>query len=254
MAPPPPAPLSATALSTLRACPAQYAHRHLRDAASPTAALVFGRALHAALAALFRLAPERRHERTAHGLLRDAWRREPRSGAFASRDQEGAYGRLALQCLSRYLSTADAAVRPIGVERWVGATLPGGRRICGRVDRLDAAGDALEVVDYKSGAARGNVADDLAAQVYAVAAQATFDRPVSAVRYVYLAEGTERIWTPTAGDLDDVLERLNQMSALADTGARFDAHPGWACRRCPAAEQCPAPFVNGVGSGVVAAA
>ena len=93
---------------------------------------------------------------------------------------------------------------PLLVEDWIEARLPNGRLVCGRTDRVDrSVGDrpGIEVIDYKTGRCwidDEGVAGLISARLYALAATRTLHEPVVKIRFVYVTEGVERTWNPTA--------------------------------------------------------
>jgi RecB family exonuclease len=192
--PPHPNSFSPTAIGLYEQCPRSYAHAYLFKTEvedPPSAHLIFGNALHAALAFLFRLPPEDRSAEMAHRALRHFWlRQEGRDRAFLTKDEEATWGQAALAALSRFCSerAEELAIKPLAVEEWVRATVDFGHSVAGKVDRVErlktySAGEGqmisgLRVTDYKSGKPRivdpDDLARDRAAQIYALATWQTF--------------------------------------------------------------------------------
>jgi putative RecB family exonuclease len=241
--------LSPTALQTFSECPKRYRYAYIERpevAELPSPNLLFGNCLHTALAWLYRLAPEKRSVEVAHHLLRVAWSRaDDRDLAFTAEGEEISWGERALEALDWYCTNYDLSVRPEALEEWVQAHLPNEERIGGLVDRLDARPDSvggLEVIDYKSGKCRledEDLARDWGAQLYAVAATRAFKRPVTRVRFIYLAERLERRWEIELEDFEATVERLVAATTNVRAETEFPALPSWHCRWCRYRRLCP---------------
>ena len=244
-----PSAFSPTAMKCFAECPKHFEYAYILKPEVvdlPTPALVLGNAVHDALAFLHRLPPAERDIETAHWVLRDRWARiEKRDVAFVSTYEEAAWGQRALEILERYSETSDFGVKPLAVEEWVRCRLSNGEALSGRLDRLDlsADGQSAEVVDYKSGKcriAKSKLRDDLGAQVYAIAAAKTFNRPISRVRFLFLAEEDgERVWEPEPEELAAIEQGLGARIAEIRAETTYRATPGRHCRWCPYMEICP---------------
>lgn len=184
----------------------------LREPATPQQ--VLGNAVHATLAWLYRQPVDDRSVEAAQGALGFYWALEARCCEWASKDQIQAWRVEARRMLAGYLTPHRLAIDPIAVECQLRCVLPTGATISGRADRIDEAGSGIEVVDYKTG--RCNLSwyklRELASvQVYVVAAQQMFDRPVVAVSFHYLRENKVIRWEVQPGEveyLEAVLDNL----------------------------------------------
>jgi hypothetical protein len=115
----------------------------------------------------------------------------------------------------------DPHDEPLGVERTV-ATRTDRIAVSGRIDRLDARGPELVVVDYKTGRhvltsddARGS----LALAIYAVAASRVLRRPCRRVELHHLPSGEVAVWEHT----DESLARhLRRAEGIAEEAAAAD--------------------------------
>lgn len=255
-----PAAFSPTALRTFAECRRQYAFAYLEkpevdEPASPH--LVLGNAVHQALAFIFRLPLGQRADAeanvaVAHRALRHYWvRQEGRDEAFLSPADEATWGQSGLEFLTGYCqdwAEELATLEPLAVEDWVRAQLPGGPAIVGKVDRVDLIdganpGAGIRVVDYKTGRCRIKSGDELAgdvgAQLYAVAASYTYKRVVREVRFHWLKEGGEVTWQLGEGDLAQaesvIARRTGELQAASD----FPAEPSAICRYCSYRRLCP---------------
>jgi putative RecB family exonuclease len=246
-----PASFSPTALESYLGCPKQYEYSYIvkpKIKEAPSAHLVFGNACHQALAHIYRLPIEDRTEAVAHQALRHYWAGiSDRHEAFLDEDEERAWGRRALEAMSDYCERYDLGIRPLAIEDWVRARLPNGRMIVGKADRVDRARGldrGIEVVDYKTGKCRiedDEVRELLPARLYALAATRTFHQPVVRIRFIFIAEGVERSWSPENEDLAAIEDELVELTDRVSETDVFVARPDpWRCRWCRFASICPA--------------
>lgn len=226
-------------------CPREFALDYLTDAEDPrlpTPQLVLGNTVHAALAGYMRAPTSERSEELAHTLLRHYWSCAPRAQAFIHDEEEAAWGRQALALLSRFVAGPDATATPFALEEWVRAQLPNGRRVCGRVDRVDRAAEGLVVIDYKTGRRPEDfvLKDEVAARLYALAAFRTFHQPVAAVRFRWLGAGIEDCWYPDSEDTAPLEDELAELTERLCSDRVMLPQSGPWCRRCPFRDRCPA--------------
>jgi putative RecB family exonuclease len=261
MTPPPPrhpASLSPTALRAWDTCPRQYRFAYLERPEvedPPSAHLIFGNALHKALAFLFRLPPAKRNVEVAHQALRHFWAREDgRCGAFLTETEEADWGLEALEALSLFCRERadELEVRPGAIEEWVRTSLPNGFAVGGKVDRAEkvttlSAGEeitGLRITDYKTGKCHVDsgeeLAEDRGAQVYALAASRAFRIPVIEVRFLFLRENRAVTWAVESDDLIEVEQRLAAQVEEIRAEREFVARPEFHCRWCRYRPLCPA--------------
>ncbi|HEU0089784.1 MAG TPA: PD-(D/E)XK nuclease family protein [Pseudonocardiaceae bacterium] len=207
-----------------------------------------GAVVHAALRALFDLAPARRRPPAASALVATHWSGE----GFADDTQAAEYRRRAQDWVARYVEDLDPDIEPVGVERWVSA--PTQRIVAeGRVDRIDERDGELVVVDYKTGR-HGLTVDDArgspALALYAVAARRTLRRQCSRVELHHLPTGTISGWAHTEQSLSRHLARIEEAAeeiALAtdtlvaggDPDLLFPPSASPACSWCDFRRHCP---------------
>ncbi|MFN2497014.1 MAG: RecB family exonuclease [Pseudonocardiaceae bacterium] len=207
-----------------------------------------GAVVHAALRALFDLAPVRRRPATASTLVATHWSAE----GFADEAQAAQYRRRAQDWVARYVEELDPDLDPVGVERWVSAPT---RRIVaeGRVDRIDERDGELVVVDYKTGR-RGLTVDDArgsqALALYALATRRTLRRECRRVELHHLPTGTIAGWEHTEQSLgrhvqraeeaaDEIALATDTLVAGGDPELLFPPSPGRACSWCDFRRHCP---------------
>jgi RecB family exonuclease len=236
-------------------CPRRYRMTYLDRPAPqkgpPWAHNSLGASVHNALAAWWRLP---RHERTAEmagtlllrGWLTDGFRDAEQSRRWRERGRE---------MVERYVAELDPADEPLGVERTV-ATRTDRIAMSGRIDRLDARGPELVVVDYKTGR-RALTSDDargsLALALYALAASRVLRRPCRTVELHHLPTGQVAVWEHTDESLRRHLARAEQIAAEAARADEqykaelppdridevFPPRPGSLCSWCDYVRHCP---------------
>ncbi|WP_261986934.1 RecB family exonuclease, partial [Actinomadura sp. HBU206391] len=248
-------PCTPSRLNSWLDCPRRYRMTYLDRPAPqkgpPWAHNSLGASVHNALAAWWRLPL---HERTAEmagtlvlrGWLTDGFRDDEQSQRWRDRGRE---------MVERYVADLDPADEPLGVERTV-ATRTDRIAMSGRIDRLDARGDELVVVDYKTGR-RVLTSDDarssLALALYALAASRVLRRPCHTVELHHMPTGQVAVWKHTDESLRRHLARAEQIAAeaaQADEAFKaglppdrvdevFPARPGPLCGWCDYARHCP---------------
>ena len=252
---PPPRLFSCTPskLTSYEDCPRRFRYSYIDRPAPPKgppwAHNSLGASVHTALRNWYGLPSPRRLPTAAPTLLHATWVAE----GYRDEVQERAAFRRALGWLEPYLTGLDPDVDPVGVERVVGArtqTLA----LSGRVDRIDAAGDALVIVDYKTGRT-GLGPDDArgsrALALYAYAAERTFRRSCRRVELHHLPSGTVAAHEHTDESLarhvrrsaetaQDVVDAQRAVAEGADPDAAFPAAPGPVCAWCDYRRVCPA--------------
>jgi RecB family exonuclease len=236
--------LSASAIDRYRRCARRFWYQdvlRLRVEQEPSPVLAQGNAIHHALERFFGLPLESRSAANLHVALRAVWHLHRRK-AFASREEEAYYGRDALELLSGFAASYDLRVQPLAREQRVRFRFTGGLQLVGKIDRVDEASDeeSIEVVDFKTGRQLLESRDlpaEPATQVYVLAAEALFKRPVSKVRLIYL-RGHEVSWIPEREDVDELRERLLSVCAEITGANKFPALPGAHCDWCPYQLRC----------------
>ena len=237
---------SPSALTRFRVCNRQFQLIDLERVGSPeqpNPLFAQGNAIHAALEHFFGLLPEQRTPavETLQRALRGNWRRNWDSEALPDRNLEIEFGKKGLRLLAGFVDHFDTTVEPLARERWVKVALPNGVELFGRVDRIDPFEDGLSVVDYKSGRRnldQDDLRDEPAAQIYLLATQAIFRRPVYRVRFYYLESRDEISWWPEQEDIPALIEKLTNLTDTIRAATDFPSAPGDQCLWCPAARHC----------------
>jgi RecB family exonuclease len=236
-------------------CPRRYRFAYLDRPTPPKgppwAHNSLGAAVHAALAAWWRLPLRGRTASAAGRLLVQGWLDE----GFRDDAQSRRHRDRAREMVERYVADVDPADAPVAVERVV-ALRTEHAVLWGRVDRIDDRADGLAVVDYKTG--RRPLTDDdartsLALAVYAAAAARTLRRVCRRVELHHLPSGDVLAWEHSEASLAEHVRRADALAAEvaradADFSAglhptqadeRFPARPGPACGWCDFNRVCP---------------
>jgi DNA helicase II / ATP-dependent DNA helicase PcrA len=238
--------LSFTQIDDYLTCPLKYHLRHVvRVPTPPHHALVFGNALHQAVAVanLARMRGQAIEDDTAQDTLRAHWNNE----GFLSAEHEEARFAAGERALRRFIERShgepDTAI--LAVEQPFSVHI-GPDRVRGRYDAVRDVGGEVVITDYKSGdvrdpvRARERARDALQLHIYALAWEAEHGTPPDAVELHFLEGDVVGRVTPT----EKQLERARRKVASAAEGIRaaeFDATPGYpACEWCPYRRICPA--------------
>ncbi|MEU9843170.1 PD-(D/E)XK nuclease family protein [Actinomadura sp. NPDC048032] len=218
-------------MNTWLDCPRRYRmtylDRPMPPKGPPWAHNSVGASVHNALAGWWRLPVHERSPEAAGRLLLRGWLTD----GFRDEAQSAQWRERAREMTERYVAGLDPSDEPLGVERTV-ATRTDRIAVSGRIDRLDARGSELVVVDYKTGRhvltaddARGS----LALAIYAVAASRVLRRPCRRVELHHLPSGEVAVWEHTDESLARHIRRAEQIAAEA--AAADDAYRAGAGKR-----------------------
>ena len=240
-------------LTTFTDCPRRYRLAYLDRPAPgkgpPWAHNSVGAAVHTALKQWWDLPRRRRTVLAAGSLLDGTWAED----GFRDPAQSAAWRQRARTWVETYVAALDPAGAPIGVERHV-ATRTERLALSGRVDRIDARGDELVVVDYKTGRYRPGEVDargSVALAIYALAAARTLRRPCHRVELHHLPTGAVVSWRHTEESLgrhldraeraaEDIVAATDTLAAGAEPDQVFPPRTGQHCGWCDFRAHCPA--------------
>ncbi|HMA47990.1 MAG TPA: PD-(D/E)XK nuclease family protein [Frankiaceae bacterium] len=245
--------LSPSRAADFMTCPLRYRFRVVdRLPEPPSPAATRGTVVHAVLERLFDLPPARRTPPAAAALVEPEWaravEREPAlSGMFADGSELRAWLASARELLEGYFALEDPSrLRPAARELYVEHVLDSGLRLRGYLDRLDAAGDALRVVDYKTGRSPGAAFEaDAMFQMkfYGLLLWRTRRVVPRELRLYYLGD---RAWLRYVPDEADLLATERKLRALWGAIERayhtgdWRARPSRLCDWCDHQTRCPA--------------
>jgi RecB family exonuclease len=225
-----------------------YLDRPRPPAGGPWAHNTLGAAVHAALAAWWRLPERQRTVARAGALLDGGWNHD----GFRDDEQSATWRERARTMVERYVEDLDPTDEPLGVERTVG-TRTTRLALSGRLDRLDDRDGELVVVDYKTGR-RPLTTDDargsMALALYAVAAGSTLRRPCHRVELHHIQTGEVLAWEHTDDTLARQVRRAEDIAddataahaEFAESGTdalAFQPVPGAQCGWCDLRAHCP---------------
>ena len=237
--------LSFSQIDDYLACPLKFLLRHqVRVPTPPHHALVFGNALHQAVALgnSRRLRGQTVEPDALEAALEAHWRNE----GFLSQEHETARFDAGIGALRRFAAEAAAADdRILAVEQPFSVRI-GRDRVRGRYDLVRQIEAGVVITDYKSGdmrdatRARQRARSSLQLQLYTLAWETEHGERPDAVELHFLESGVVGRVTPTERQLDGARAKV----AKAADGIRagdFEATPGYpACDWCPYRRICPA--------------
>jgi DNA helicase-2/ATP-dependent DNA helicase PcrA len=231
---------SPSRLRLYETCPAKYRYHHVLGI--PTKSKTFfelGTLVHGVIEKVSRriIDGEDVSEAEALSLLDNAWR----SSVYESQEQERQDREAAEDMVRRFLvHQATREGRMVGVEQWIDLELEG-RRVRGKIDRVDDLGDRLEVIDYKSSKrpdSRPKLKRDFQMVLYWEGAEAIYGKPVSRVGHWYLRSDEERMVEISREEREEVLERARYIVRAVEAG-EYTAKPDFnECRWCDYADLC----------------
>lgn len=230
-------------------CPRRYRYSYVDRPAPrkgpPWAHNSLGASVHTALRNWYDLPPATRGPHALPELLKATWVRQ----GYRDVEQERTVWRRALAWLETYVH--DLPPEPLGVERVVAARTDV-IAFHGRADRIDARGDEVAIVDYKTGRYQPEETDargSMALALYAFAAQRVFRRPCRRVELHHLPSGTVAAAALSQASIDRQVRRAEQVAgdireaeqalvAGTDADEAFPAAPGPMCGWCDFRQVC----------------
>jgi putative RecB family exonuclease len=257
--------LSPSRASDFLTCGLLYRFRAIdRLPERPGLAAFRGTLVHEVLDRLFELPAEQRGEQAAMGILPaaldDLLAAQP-DAAFAvvpdapwpaqqppeiPADARELLLEQACALLGTYYTMEDPRrIEPTHREQLVEAELPDGPLLRGYVDRMDAPGGQMRVVDYKTGKAPGENWEQQAMfqlRFYALVVQRATGTVPERLQLLYLGSGEVLTYHPDAEDLRRLEQKLRAMwTAITRAAERGDWRPRRSakCQWCAHQELCP---------------
>ena len=211
--------LSPSRAGDFMTCPLLFRFRTIdRLPQRPSSAATRGTVVHSVLERLFELDSAERTPEKARDLLRPEWdalvAAEPEVATLFTDEAElSTWLTSAEELLTGYFSLEDPRrVLVAEREQLVEVVLPGGLRLRGIVDRLDAAPDgALRIVDYKTGRSPGEAFEGKALfqmKFYALVLWRTRGQIPSLLQLMYLGDREILRYSPDEADLLAVERKL----------------------------------------------
>lgn len=253
---PVPLQFSFTQLAAFKTCPLQYKFAHvLKIPIMGKWTFSFGKTMHNTLQRFFTLWLERAAAQQGNLFGGDApsqmkvpVSREELFEAYdacwqdewfehdAQREEYRQQGRESLKAF--YASLAQAPPRPLFVEQAFTLKL-GDVVLKGRIDRIDRFDDGVEIIDYKTGTPKAELAKEDKEQLllYQLAARDVLGLVPKKLTYHYLTDNSRASFLGTDDQLLDLQESI--VARASDIRASvFDPTPGFHCRFCDFADIC----------------
>ncbi len=176
-------------------------------------------------------------EDEALALLEDAWKSSVWDSAEMERQDREVAEKMVHDFLVRQ-GGKDASI--VGIEQWIDLELEG-RRVSGKIDRVDDHGDYLEVTDYKTSKSkdsRPKLRSDFQMVLYWEGAENAFEKPVRQVGHWYLRHDEELMVEISTEEREAVLDRARGIIRSVEA-REFGATPDYqTCRFCDYADLC----------------
>ena len=233
--------VSYTEIDDYRRCPLRYRYAHvLRIPVLPTPPMVYGSALHRAVADFLRR--KREGEQPTLAQLEATFRSSWVGGGFISPDHESERFEAGLAALRRFFADEQGKPAPDLVEQRFSFML-GNDRVVGQWDRVDRTAAGVEVADYKSSVLDGEedtpqrrAARNMQLPVYALAYQKTFGELPAKTALIFLESGQRGEVTPTP-DAMGAIAAVVSSTAAKIRARQFAADPerpeARTCSQCP---------------------
>ena len=233
--------VSYTEVDDYRRCPLRYRFAHvLRIPVLPTPPMVYGNALHRAVADF--LTRKRNGEHPTLAQLEATFRSSWVGGGFISPDHESDRFEAGLAALRRFFADEQGTPAPDLVEQRFSFMI-GNDRVVGQWDRVDKTDAGAVVTDYKSSLLDGaedtpqrRAAQNLQLPVYALAYQKTFGELPAKTALHFLETGQRGEIVPTADALGAISAMLTATAAKI-RARQFPAEPerpeARTCGQCP---------------------
>ena len=128
----------------------------------------------------------------------------------------------------------------VGIEKWLDIDIEG-RTIRGKVDRIDDAGDYIEVIDYKTSkqkTSRPELKKDFQMALYWLGVESMYEKPIGRVGHWYLRMDKEWMVELTDEEIQTVKKRAIEIIEKIEA-KEFTAIPGYqTCRYCDYNDLC----------------
>lgn len=259
-------PLSYSQLKAYQTCPKQYEYAFVEKIERPLSpAETFGVSVHSVLKRWGEL-EMRNTKETSDGrltlftndhhhetktelsevtLLR-LWRECFVGAGYASRTEEDAALRRGEEALKKFYAWWRTKERTVlAVEKGFKLPIPGKAQVLsGRFDRVEADGEGLVVIDYKTGSPidQDRLDADVQLSIYALAAADIWKKPVTSLVLLSVQDEacTPQVTTRNPSQLRDAIRMIEMLEEGIESGD-FRPTPSLSkCKRCPYREICPA--------------
>ncbi|PYX38141.1 MAG: hypothetical protein DMG75_04780 [Acidobacteria bacterium] len=159
------------------------------------------------------------------------------------RYQHDLYEQQGLEQLRQFIVVTRQAAKAevLSTEQWFSIRI-GGATVNGRIDRIDcAAGEAVTIVDYKTGKPRSQEDADASLQlsIYALAAFQNWGYKADRLVFYNLEDNSSVSTTRSEIQLQETKAKVEEVARKIATG-KFPAKPDYYCSTCPYRNLCPA--------------
>ena len=223
--------LSPSAIESYSYCPLRFKlERDWNLPEEPGAAMQFGSAIHTALMGYF--------DAQRKGKMLDAETVVPSfldefSKAKIDEDlQRQLFEQKGRRQLTAFLNSA--AAKPHGrvamIEQRIELNV-GGAKVTGRIDRVDEDDEGLTIIDYKTGRPKNQEHADKSLQLSIYAIGLNTGKPVKALIFENLEDGSTVIATRDSRQLAKAQEQVSEAAGNIKAG-KFDPKTGFHCNWC----------------------
>jgi len=239
---PEPLQLSSSAIDCYDRCPMRYMFQYVWSVrGGPHAMATFGNIMHRTIKEFVHEVSKRR--KISFEDVLTIYNREWSGAGYIDRYHEEEYrkaGRDQLEAFHRTYSAAPADV--IYQEKNFELALEDDVVVTGRMDQVNRIdGNAVEIIDYKTGKAKDAkaAASDLQLGIYALAAQEVLDLDPTRLVFYNLATNEAVAATRDAKALKETKECIAEVADLI-RAKEFTPKPGFGCNFCDYRPLCPA--------------
>jgi RecB family exonuclease len=196
-----------------------------------------GENVHVTLKDFFeKLNPEKRTLEKLNDILRKVWRKN-RLG-FKNREEERKFGLLALRMLNNFCQRDDIKKIPLELEKMYKLPIDKEIILQGKIDRIDADGDKLQIIDYKTGS-EPEEENLLQLIVYSIIASQKLGKEISKASYLYLKSGREKSIKPSEKDLQNGILEIKGIADMIKKEEEFEPNINRFCSWCEYLSICP---------------
>lgn len=230
-------------IDTFLTCPLKFKYRYLlRLPGTPSHALAFGETVHKTLHDFHRQKMQGR-EMEAEVFL-NLYRRYFIETGYESAEHKKARFEAGLAAMKRYYREQGKLFgEPVYLEQQFQLKLGGGKKLTGKIDRIDRFEDGYLLVDYKTGQEKSQRQAEKDGQltIYALAAKEALGISLASLNLHFVETGTTLSTERTEKQLKAAREKLEgQIELMAKSD--YPAKPGYPypCKFCEYRFICPA--------------
>jgi len=237
-------------------CPQHYCFEYIDLRTAPNKRYIkkkrpeleLGNFVHDALTLFFKKPVCERNWQTIKEILKNLWGGPlGEKFGFQSLDQERVYYREALDMLKRFTDSEDLdpgifqlPKSPPGnsFDDYIKITFAQDLMLGGKIDRIDyTPGEALEIIDYKTGKEKDN---NLQLLAYIFITEGIFKKPVAKATYLYLKSGKRESIVPGEPLRQKAREHILQIGDQIRNEKKWESQVSKLCAYCDYVDFCPA--------------